>query len=152
MVLAISTTFAQKVLTTQEAIQIALHRNTQLQKTEENLKVYQSDLKQSYGALLPNIGASASWQWQQYKYPLVTSYGTTDSRTYTLGASSDLTLFDGLANYKTIAKGKASLEGAKLDIEKLRQETVFQTLSYYYDLMYAQELVSVESEELRDNC
>jgi outer membrane protein len=151
LVLAIGTTYAQKVLTTQEAIQIALHRNTQLQKTEENLKVYQSDLKQSYGALLPNIGATASWEWQQYKYPLVTSYGTTDSRTYTLGASSDLTLFDGLASYKTIAKSNTSLKAAKLDIEKLRQETVFQTLSYYYDLMYAQELVSVKEEDVKWN-
>jgi outer membrane protein len=151
LVLAMGTTFAQKVLTTHDAIQIALHRNTQLQKTEENLKVYQSDVKQSFGSLLPNIEANASWNWQKYEYPLVTSYGTTDSRTYSLGASSDIVLFDGLANYKTISKSQTNLESAKLDLEKLRQDIVFQTLSNYYDLMNAQELVRVKEEDVKWN-
>ncbi len=151
MVLAMSTTFAQKVLTTQEAIQIALHRNTQLQKTEENLKIYQSDLKQSYGSLLPNVGANASWNWQKSDFPVGGTSASVDSRTYSLGANSDVVLFDGLANYKTIAKSQTNLEGAKLDVEKLRQEIVFQTLSYYYDLMNAQELVTVKEEDVKWN-
>jgi len=151
LLLAVSSNYAQKVLTTAEAIQIALHKNTQLQKNEENLKIYKADLHQTYGALLPNVAASASWDWNRTEGPLGSISGSTETRTYGMGISSDVVLFDGLANYQAISKGRTDLKSAKLDVEKLRQDIVFQTLSYYYDLMNAQKLLSVKEEDVKWN-
>ncbi len=48
---------AQKMLTLNDAIKIALQRNSTLKKTENNLATYQSNVKAAYGAFLPSLGA-----------------------------------------------------------------------------------------------
>lgn len=55
---------AQKKLTLDEAISIALQRNTALIKTKNNLETNESQLKNAYGSLLPTLGARAEWNWQ----------------------------------------------------------------------------------------
>ena len=151
LVSLINITFAQKVLTSREAIQIALQRNTSFQKAVKNFPSYESGLQTAYGGLLPTLGAQATWNWTRSEIPggtvnfgMIQSVG--ESRTYSAGVSTNWTLFDGLANMANIAQAKSNLEGAKFSIEKLKQDIVFQTLSNYYDIMNAEKLMNVKGD------
>ena len=60
-------------------------------------------------------------------------------------------MFDGLSNYATLSKSKNDLEAGKLSIERLKQDIVFQTISFYYDVITSQQLLKVSEENLIQN-
>ncbi len=152
--------FGQKVLTLNEAINIALQRNTMLQKATNNLQVSQSNVKVAYGNFLPSISAGGSWGWNRtvssggsYVNNGIVNYysSTSDSRSYGADAGWSLDLFDGLSNFATLAQSKKQLESARLQLKNLKQNTVFQTMSYYYTVVNDQQLMGVKEDNLKWN-
>lgn len=153
---------AQKELTLNKAIQIALHKNSSLQKGLNNLESYESNVQQSYGNFLPTLGVGASWDWTRSD---VSGFGTvvvggvqvpslavtTQSRNYQWNVNSNWTLFDGLSNFATLSKTKNELESAKLTLDRLKQDIVFQTTSLYYDIINNQQQLKVNEDNLKWN-
>jgi outer membrane protein len=156
-----ASTFAQKELTLSVAIKIALQRNTTLQKATNNLQASESNVKAAYGNFLPNINASGSWSWYHNKqkggsysiggYVINNPPVTSESRSYRAGANWSLDLFDGLSNFATLAQSKNDLESAQLQLENLKQNTVFQTMSLYYTVVNDQQLMHVKEDNLKWN-
>ncbi|MFA5805727.1 MAG: TolC family protein [Melioribacteraceae bacterium] len=152
--------YAQKKLTLDEAISIALQKNTLLIKSKNNLLSSESQLKNAYGSLLPSLGASAGWSWnriddkggQQVFYGgivLPTQPSVTDNRSYNVGVSGNVTLFNGLANYATISGRKDNLKASEYNIAKLKQDIVFTTTDYFYIVLNAEELMNVREENVK---
>ncbi len=153
---------AQKTMTLDEAIKIALQRNPELIKTKNNLQTNISQLKSAYGDLLPSLGAQATWNWQRindvggvqrdFFGNLVTiPPSQTDNRYYQLGFGGSVTLFNGLANWANISRQSDNLDAAKLTLEKIKQDIVLQTSTYYYAVLNAEELMKVREENVKYN-
>lgn len=152
--------FAQKQLTLDEAIKIALQKNPNLIKLENNLSGSEKQLKNAYGQLLPSIGAQASWSWQR-----ITDAGsqqrnflgeivnvppsTVENRSYSAGVGGSVTLFNGLANYANIYQKQNLLKANEYDIAKLKQSIVYQTSDFYFAVLNAEELMKVREENLK---
>jgi outer membrane protein len=153
--------FAQKTLSLDEAINIALNKNTTLQKNENSIKSYESDVKAAYGNFLPTLGAFGYWNWtkadeaggyRNFQGTLLPIPSTsTQSRNYTVGANSDITLFDGLSNIATLSKSQNDLEAGQLSLERMKQDIVFQTISLYYDVINAKQLLNVKEDDVKWN-
>ncbi len=150
--------FPQETLTLDEAINIALQRNSSLQTAINNLRTYESGLTASYGNLLPSLSASGSWGWQRNE-DAGTSYNIggivfdvppskTENRNYSVNANANWTLFDGLANIAQVSQSENDLEAAKLSLERLKQDVVFQTVSLFYDVINSKQLLTVAQEDL----
>jgi outer membrane protein len=137
--------FSQEKLTLDEAIKIALQKNSGLISQENELSRSESALDAAYGNFLPDLGAYGSWDWNKRK----TEQNTTDSRTYSVGASSNIVLFDGLSNYANLSRSKNSVEAVKLAIEQKKQEVVFQTINLYYSIVEADQLLKVREEDVK---
>ncbi len=147
---------AQKPLTAEESVKIALQRNVSLMTANENLKSSESAKKSAYGSLLPSVNGSAGWNYSKSVYGSGSLYqgaptSTIDSRTYSTSVNSEWTVYDGLSNYASLFRGEKNFEAAKYELLKLKQDVVFQTLSYFYDLLDAQKLLSVKEEDLKWN-
>lgn len=152
--------FAQKKLTLQEAISIALQRNSALIKSKNNLESTQSQLKNAYGQLLPSFGAQGQFSWsrvddkggQQVFYgntAVTTQPSTQENRSYTLGVGGGVTLFDGLSNIASINQANANLNSAEFSLAKQKQNLVFQTTDLYYLALNADELQKVRDENVQ---
>lgn len=157
---SLSPLLAQKKLTLEDAISIALQRNTSLNKTKNNLLTNESQLKNAYGELLPTIGAQAQWNWQRINDVGGTQrdfFGNvvnippsqTDSRYYSIGVGGSITLFDGLANISYVNQKEYSLKAAQFYFEKAKQNVVYQTTDYYYQVLNAQELKRVREDNVK---
>jgi outer membrane protein len=154
------TAFAQKQLTLDEAIKIALQKNPNLIKLENNLAGSEKQLKNAYGQLLPSLGAQAGWSWQR-----ITDAGsqqrnflgeivnvppsTVENRSYSAGIGGSVTLFNGLANYANIYQKQNLLKANEYDIAKLKQSIVYQTSDFYFAVLNAEELMRVREENVK---
>ena len=158
------TGYSQKLLTLEEAVNIALQRNTILQKSVNSIDSYKSNVKAAYGSLLPTLGAQGNWQWTRSEtkggflplqnggyLPLPDLKVVSETRSYNVGAGTNWTLFDGLSNIATVSQNKNNLESAQLSLARLKQTIVYQTISNYYDIINAGELLKVKEEDVKWN-
>jgi outer membrane protein len=153
---------AQKTLTLDEAISIALQRNSNLIKGQNALKADEASIKSAYGDFLPNLGVNGSWSWSRRVddggepffvegYEFETQETDIQSRNYSLSAGGSITLFDGLANYARLSQAKNNLESAEFSLAKLKQDIVYTTTFYYYGTISSSELVKVREENVKFN-
>ncbi|MBI9072078.1 MAG: TolC family protein [Melioribacteraceae bacterium] len=162
LVVAASSIYGQEKLTLKESISIALQRNSALIKTKNNLVTSEAGVKSAYGNFLPDFGVSGGWGWTRIAddgttqtdflgNKVITPSSEVDSRSFSVRAGGGITLFDGLANYANLSKSKNNLEAAKLDISKLKQDIVYLTVSYYYDIIYKMNLLTVRDDDVKYN-
>ena len=155
------TALPQKTLSLSEVVKIALQKNTDIQKTEQNIKVYESGVKTAYGDLLPSISASGGWSWSrsvqeggQYIYnglPFTAPKQIVQSRNYSAGASANIMLFDGLSNFANISRSENSLDAAKYSLDRAKQNLTYQAISGFYDVINAKKLMDVKEQDLKWN-
>ena len=141
--------FGQNKLTLDKAIKIALQKNTTLKRAENNIDVSKSNVKVAYGNFLPSFAAGGSWSWNRSEDAggdrnisgtvINIPARTLESRNYNVGVRSSITIFDGLSNLATLSQSKENLESARLMLENLKQNIVFQTISLYYAVENAQQ-------------
>ncbi len=152
--------FAQKQLTLNEAIKIALQKNPNLIKLQNSLSGNEAQLKNAYGELLPNLGAQASWSWQRiddagsqqrnFLGEIVNvPPSTVENRSYSAGIGGNVLLFNGLANYANINLKKDNLKSTEYNIAKLKQNIVYQTSDFFYAVLNAEELMKVREENVK---
>lgn len=152
--------FAQTRLTLQEAISIALQRNTTLIKSKNSLSSSEAQLKNAYGELVPSLGASAGWSWQrtddkggvQRDYlgnTRETPASTDENRSYSVGVGGNVMLFNGLANYASISQSKDNLRASEYNIAKIKQNIVYTTTDYFYIVLNDEELLAVREENVK---
>ena len=151
---------AQKSISLDDAVKIALQGNTTLAKSVTSLRTNTSNLKAAYGQLLPSLSAQGNWRWDRSEGPggsfvqggtLVFISGNQESRTYQASASTQWTLFDGLANLAAVSQGKNDLESAQLALERQKQDIVFTTIADYYQVLNAKQIVKVREDDLAYN-
>ena len=163
MIIFYSKNYAQKQLSINDAINIALHQNTSLLKSQNNLTTNTGAIKSAYGNLLPNLNISAGWNWQRisdkggetqtdfFGRETTLPPSEIDARNYSLSAGGNVTLFDGLSNLANIAQKKNSYESAKYDLEKLKQDIILQTANYYFSIISFDSLLKYQDENLKYN-
>jgi len=150
---------AQNQLTLDQAIKIALQKNTGLISQENELAKGESGVDAAYGNFLPDLNAYGSWDWNRVEEAGRTSNvnginvtfpaSNSESRSYGVGASSNVVLFDGLSNFANLSRSKNSLEAIKLSIEGKKQEVVFQTINLYYSVVESDQLLKVREEDVK---
>ena len=156
------TGYGQEELTLDDAIQIALHKNSSLQISINGLEGFESNVQTSYGNFLPSLGVGANWDWTKsdvkgfgtiviggVSVPSVAT--TSQTRNYQWNVASNWTLFDGLSNFATLSQSKNDLESAEFSLERLKQDIVFTTTSLFYDIMNTQKLLEVKEDNLKWN-
>lgn len=144
--LIITNLYSQQRLSLDDAIRIALQKNTTLKQVENNISTFESSLLSSYGNFLPTVGASGSWNWTRVE---TDGFPSSESRSVSAGVGADITLFDGLSNFANLSQSKNNLESAKLILERSKQEIVFRTISLYYAVVETEQLLKVRNQNVR---
>ncbi|WP_290661543.1 TolC family protein [Ignavibacterium sp.] len=153
------TSIAQTKITLSDAIQLALQKNTTLNQAENNILSQESGLTAAYGNFLPSFSGFASWGWDRneqagsirylngipFNIPKITS----ETRSYVASVNSDITLFDGLSNIANLSSASNNLNSIRFYVEYLKQQTVFNTITRYYNLMTQMALLKVREENVK---
>ncbi|MGD8781191.1 MAG: TolC family protein [Ignavibacteria bacterium] len=154
--------YAQRKITLDEAVSIALNQNTDILKSQNSLNTYKAGIKSAYGNFLPTLSVSSGWSWQRTSDDGGTQIdyfgeeeeieaSETDSRSYSLSAGGNVTLFDGLSSFANLNQKENEYEAAKLDLDKLRQDIIYQTADYFFTVMSYNKLLEYQEENYEYN-
>lgn len=149
----------QTKITLDKAIKIALQKNTSLNQAKNNIISQESVLKSAYGNLFPSLSVQGSWNWEKTQQagstrffngiPFIIPSTTSETKSFFAGLSSDVILFDGLANIENIDLSKNNLNSIKLFVEYLKQQIALNTIVKYYMVLTQKELLKVREENLK---
>lgn len=152
----------QEKLTLEKSIGIALHKNSTLMKSSNEIDRFESGLQAAYGNFLPTLGLNASWDWSESNVegdgivfingvPVQREANTSTTRGYQGSVYSNWTLFDGLANLAILSQSEDNLESAQYTLERIKQDIVYQTMTLYYRVVYNSQLLNVKKDDLKWN-
>jgi outer membrane protein len=161
IILASITLSAQKKLSLNEAISLALNQNPSIKKSANNLESTKEAIKTAYGAFIPTLGINGGLNWSHSNYNSSaasnysgipnTSAFSNDSRNWSLSAGGNVTLFDGLSSFANVNSKENTLSSANYDFEKLKQDLTLQTVTLYTAIVGNKKLLDFQAEDLNYN-
>ncbi len=154
LVLAIGITTAQaqspRVLTFEEAIQLALKRNVDLRKAETGLSLQSENILRERADFLPDLNIFANPS-QRYGLSFDQTTGRVvqqDYRSFGINASSSLNLFNGFADVATLKQAEYQLESSRYALQRTRQLTLSEVANRFLQVLLDAQLIKIQEENL----
>ena len=127
----------------QEAIAIALAQNSTVRLARNNASLDSLSVRQARNAFLPNLSASS----QTSQGFGAGSLGQ-NSRSFSAGVSSGVTLYNGGQNTNALRQARLELQASGQLVDRSRQTVVFIVASDFLDLITQQQELGVQQENL----
>ncbi len=137
-------------ITFDDAVALALERNVDLKKAENDVLLQDQLVAREKADFLPNLNLSLrpsrSWglTFDQTSFRQVTQ--TSDF--FSVSASSSVTLFDGFGNFATLREAQHTLESSSLTLERRRQTVFFNVIQAYLQIILDKEQVRIRAEDV----
>lgn len=161
LLFASSIIFSQTELNLKYCLDNAIKKNSEFIKLANSIEAQEGNIKQSYGSLLPTLSLNGGWS----RTNQVNGSGTiniggifipTPSQNqnnfnYTLGVRSDVTLFNGFANYDNIDLQKQNQAVLYTQMQKLEQDIALKTIASYITVLKNLRVVKVNEATLADS-
>lgn len=138
----------KKILTIDEAIRLGFRNNPNILRSQNQIESSKTNLLSSRSDLYPTVTGNASWDWSRTDFKAGDFSLKDERRSWGIGVSSNYTVFDGFAKYTSIGMKTRDIQAAKLNLVRLQQEIVYQTITQYYKILNFTELVKVRKENL----
>ncbi len=140
----------QAELTLEEAIQIALENNYQIQQAENNRGLANTQVRSAQADFLPNLNASFSGNRNVGRQFIQEDLSFEDRTTLGLSGSlnTNITVFNGFSNIANLRRAEADLASEELQLERLRENIMFDTASRYLQVVLNEELLKISQATL----
>jgi outer membrane protein len=151
-----SSAFSQKkVLSLEEAKNLALERNMSVIQAQNNVEAAKSGKLAAFGRYLPSLSGNGSWRRSRSEGPLYIQ-GINTGLDFTLtqgnfsaGLNTSLLLFDGLEREANYSRSQSDFSATEHTATRTRQSVVFQVVSSYLNVLRLEQLVKVSEENLK---
>ncbi len=144
--------FAQtdSTLTYEQAVNIALRENLQIQQQRNVLNTAEAVRNQSYAQFLPEVGAFANGQRQTGRVLDGNTFQIIDatSNFLSVGVQASLTAFNGLSNVNQLRQSRSLAEAQFYQINATKQQVVFNVSQQYLQVLLNQELLKIAQANL----
>ncbi|HEY3251561.1 MAG TPA: TolC family protein, partial [Ignavibacteria bacterium] len=148
-------------LTLRQAILNAYRNNPGIVKAEYSVESQEYSIKESYGDLLPDLTLSTGWTRTNQiiqggtqniggvNIPVGIQNTTTSNYNFTL--RSNVTLFNGLANYDNIDLQKKTQNYLEIKLENLKRDVTIKILTDYITVLKNDQIVIINQATLEDS-
>lgn len=132
-------------LTLNQALEMALAGNIDLQQAQNQAARSAIDLRQKKANLLPELSFSAN---ASHKYSQADEAGNGDLNSASFNLQANLNLFNGFADISAIQVSRLELLMSQNDLSRSTQTVLFNTIQAYIQTLTSQEFIRVEAENL----
>jgi outer membrane protein len=153
--------YAQPVVDLNTAIKTALQNNPDIIAQQNNLTIQSYNIKNVQGDLFPSLNVTGGWSRNntfskggivyQNGIPIFIGDQSRTQDNVSVGISSQVTLFNGFANYENITLEKQNETSIKLNLEKLKYDIVINVYSRYFDVLKKERIVVANEETLNSS-
>ena len=144
-----TTSFAQEIITIQQAIDKTLANNLQIKQAQFSESLSDLSLKQSQVAMLPNLNANVNqnmgWGRNQVASGL---FLNTQNYNLNTGVSSSLDVFNGFSKINQIKQNKALLAAATTNTEKIKNDLTLSVITAYLQILYNKDFLTAAQDQL----
>ncbi|MBT8399580.1 MAG: TolC family protein [Rhodothermia bacterium] len=137
-------------ITFDDAVTLALERNVDLKKAENDVALQDQIVAREKADFLPDLNVSLrpsrSWglTFDQTSFRQVTQ----KSDFFSVSASSSVNLFDGFGKVATLREAQHTLESSSLTLERRRQTVFFNVIQAYLQVILDKEQVQIRAEDV----
>ncbi len=147
----LSSVNAQKKLSYNEAVQIALKENIDARTQENQLEVIKAEKIQGYAAFLPtgNLVINTERAAGNQFIPEFDQLINTVSESFWGQAGADIDLFRGFSRINTLKRNHVRVESQENLIKRTKQIVVFNVTQQYLQVLLDEELLKIAEDNLR---
>ncbi len=142
---------AQRVLTLNECIQIAMENNIDLKRSRNNALIAKSNQFQALMNFLPSVNGFANYNWINGAF-FDTSSGQFSNGSFQNSSPSitaSWVVFNGLSNLHTKKASNLSLEASTFQITEQQQTVKSSVLNSYLSVVLAKENISISNDRIK---
>lgn len=153
--------FSQELVDLKKAISIAIEKNTTISTLENNLSIQKLNIKSVKGDLYPTLAFTGTWSrnnsfskgtTQLYNgIPIYVPDQNIWQNNFNLGLTSQITLFNGFANYQNVELENQNEVSVKLQLEKTKTDVVLNIYQKFFDAVKKEKIVTTYEDNLRNS-
>lgn len=150
MILPLLASAQETQVSLQEAIDIALENNYQLKQAENNRNLADTRVFSAKADFAPNLNANVGGSRSTGRQFIQDDLSFEDRTTYNLTGSinANVTIFEGFTNIANLRQARADLYTQEEDLQRLRENIIFNTASRYLQVVLNQELLNISEATL----
>lgn len=148
----------QRTITLQEAIEIALENNYQLQQARNNLDLADHQIRSEYADFLPSVNASFNGSrrtGQQFISDRFSEgldpFVDITSQSISGNLSASVPVFNGFENIISLRASEQSKISNEESLQRSREQVIFNTASNYLQVLLDMELLDIRKENLENS-
>ncbi len=143
-----ATTFAAEELNQEQAVQLALEQNSELEQLRAEVATAKAQLEEAKGAFYPTVDLGSSYTYTKFGVePLQPR--PNDNYRVQLDLKQPLFLGGQLRSNYQLAKN--GLKMSQLKLEQKKEEIIYQVLEEYYNLLKTKKMLQVREQQVNQN-
>jgi len=157
IILTAGTSFSQESYDLNKTVRTALNNSLTISTFNNNISIQELNLKSSYGELIPSLSFSGNWSKSntyskggiiyQNGVPITTTLST-KSDNFGVGLSSNVTLFNGFANYDNVELQQQNIASQKLNLEQAKSDIVMGIYQFFFDVLKKEQILKANEDNL----
>lgn len=137
-------------LTYERAIKIALEQNIGLKQAKNNLRINEAERSQRIASFAPSVSFNVqASQIYGRQFDQATGLFTEQAQALNGGVNASLPLFNGFARTNTLKQSQKAVEQQYYQIERTRQDVIFNVSTQYLDVLINTELLAIAKANLK---
>lgn len=142
--------FAQeKKWTLQECVDYAIKNNISVQQSELDLEVSDIERLEAIGGFLPSLNGNANYSVNTGANinPATNQFENETFKSFSASANSSVTLFNGLANWKTLQRSKLNKIANAYRLDKMKDDIALSVANSYLQILFNKEQLKVQKNQ-----
>lgn len=150
--------FSQEVVDLKSAVRTATENDPDLSTLKNSIEIQKYYIKSTRGDLFPTLSVSAGWTKNntfskggvifQNGIPIIIGDQSRWQDNFSLGINSQVTLFDGFANYRSVDLERENELKLNINYEKVRYDIVINVFSRFFNTLMNEYIVRANEQSL----
>ncbi len=138
-----------KKWTLEECVDYAIKNNISIKQSELDLKTSDIEKMEAIGGFLPTLSASANYSVNTGASinPVTNQFQNETFKSFSAGANSNITLFNGLANWKTLQRTKLNKIANSYRLDKMKDDIALSVANSYLQILFNKEQLKVQKNQ-----
>lgn len=135
----------EKKWTLEECVDYAIKNNISVKQSELDLKTSEIEKMEAIGGFLPTLNANANYSMNTGASinPVTNQFQNQTFKSFSAGANSNVTLFNGLSNWKTLQRSKLNQIANTYRLDKMKDDIALSVANSYLQILFNREQLKV---------